>query len=350
MPGTVEEYLRAAPKAELHLHLEGSIRPETLLKLAGHNRVALPATNVEDLRKWFTFRDFPHFVEIYSLIISCLRTSEDYELIVHELGAELARQNVRYAEVTFSASSHERRGIPFDLYFSALTRARKRVLDEFGVQINWVFDIVRDYRPESERARWADYTLGAAIEGMSDGVVALGLGGNERDYPASPYKPFFEKAHAAGLHSDPHAGETGGPESVWSALRDLGAERIGHGVRSIEDPALVAYLAEQRVPVEVCPTSNFQLAVFADAMAHPLRRLYEAGVPVTINSDDPPLFNATLNGEVALLNSAFGMSLEQIDDILLNGARYSFLPADRKTVLVDRFEKEMTVLRANYEL
>jgi len=330
------------------LHLEGTIRPETLLKLANHNRVPLPASNVDELRKWFTFRDFPHFVEIYTVIISCLRTAEDYELIVHELGAELASQNVRYAEVTFSASSHEKRGIPHNLYFSALTRARKRVLDEFGVELNWVFDIVRDYGPEDVRARWADYTVEVAIEGMRDGVVALGLGGNEVGNPASLYKPFFDRARAAGLHSDPHAGEVDGPESVWAALRDLGAERIGHGVRSIEDPALVSYLVENRIPVEVCPTSNFQLAIYRDAQAHPLKRLYEAGVPVTINSDDPPLFNATMNGEVALLRSAFDMSLEQIDDILLNGARYCFLPSERKHPLVERFKQEMAALKGEF--
>src|SRR5690348_763863 len=196
MQVTLEEYLRRAPKAELHLHLEGTIRPETLLKLANNNGVALPASNVDELRKWFTFRDFPHFVEIYTVIISCLQTGEDYELIVHELGAELANQNVRYAEATFSASSHEKRGIPHDLYFSALTRARKDVLDEFGVELNWVFDIVRDYKPEAVRAQWADYTVGVAIEGIRDGVVALGLGGNEVGNPASLYKPFFDRARA----------------------------------------------------------------------------------------------------------------------------------------------------------
>ena len=342
---SVVEYLRAAPKAHLHAHLEGSILPETLLTLARRNGVALPADTVEGLRAWFTFRDFDHFIEIYLTITRCLRTVEDYELIAYEFGVEMARQQIRYAEVTFSPSTHEALGVPFATQFAGLMRGRERARDEFGVEMAWIFDIVRNIQGE-RRAQWAEYTLARAIEGMGDGVVALGLGGAEVGNPPEAFAQWFARAREAGLHCIPHAGETDGPASVWGAIRALGAERIGHGVRSIEDPSLVTYLADHQVALEVCPTSNLRLKVYPDYAAHPLRRLYEAGVPVTINADDPPLFNTTLNDEVDLLATAFGLSLDEIDAILLNGVRYSFLPAERKEALEAEFVAELARLRA----
>ena len=231
------------------MHLEGSIQPATLLTLARRNGKALPAQTVEELQQWFRFRDFDHFIEIYFEITGCLRTAEDYELIAYEFGAGMARQHVRYAEVTFSPSTHYASlGIPFDTFFGGLTRGRERARAEFGVEMRWVFDIVRSIEDEARNRQLADYVTAVAIEGKGDGVVALGLGGAEVGYPPERFAAYFERALAAGLHSAPHAGETVGPASVWGALRALGAERIGHGVRSIEDAALVEYLAEQRIP------------------------------------------------------------------------------------------------------
>jgi adenosine deaminase len=212
------------------------------------------------------------------------------------------------------------------------------------VEIRWVFDIVRNVEDETRNHRLADYTTAVAIESMADGVVALGLGGAEVSYPPERFKRWFDQARAAGLHSAPHAGETVGPESVWGAIRDLGAERVGHGVRSIEDPALVKYIAEQRIPLEVCPTSNICLGVYPDIGQHPFSALYAAGVPVTINSDDPPLFNTTLTHEVELLDSAFHFDLDTINELLLNGVRYSFLPAEQKQALEATFRAELARL------
>jgi adenosine deaminase len=187
-----------------------------------------------------------------------------------------------------------------------------------------------------------------AIEGKHDGVVSLGLGGAEEGYPPDRFAPYFDRARAAGLHSNPHAGEIAGPESVWGAIKALDAERIGHGVRSIEDPTLVQYLAEHRIPIEVNPTSNIRLAVFPGYAQHPLARLYSAGVPLTINSDDPPLFNTTLNDEVALLGGTFGFTVQEIDDILLNGVRHSFLPAEHKSKMESEFRAELDALKRQH--
>lgn len=342
---SIEQYLRAAPKAELHAHLEGSIRPATMLELAKKNHVQLPFQTVEEAQRWFQFRDFPHFVEIFVAGSNCVQTSEDYEQITYEFGETMARQHVRYAEVTFSVCAHTfTKGIAFDTYFSGLTRGRQRAYQDFGVEINWVFDVVRDEAMGPGLSKHADYTLKVAIEGMQDGVISLGLGGNEVGFPAEWFTPWFDQARAAGLHSVPHAGETVGPESVWGAIRTLKAERIGHGVRSIEDPALIAYLAEQQIPLEVSPTSNICLGIYPDYDHHPLHQLLAAGIPLTINTDDPSLFNTTMNDEFILLHSAFQLDIETINQLLLNGIRQSFLPTDRKQQLVADFQIQLSDL------
>jgi aminodeoxyfutalosine deaminase len=344
-------YLRAAPKAELHVHLEGAIQPATLLTLAKRNGKTLPATTIEELQQWFRYRDFDHFIEIYFEITSCLKTAEDYELIAYEFGEEMARQHVRYAEVTFSPSTHyDSLGLSFDTFFDGLTRGRERARAEFGVEMRWVFDIVRGIEDGARNRRLAEYVTAVAQEGMADGVVALGLGGAEVGYPPERFAAYFEQARSVGLHSAPHAGETVGPESIWGAIRALGAERIGHGVRCIDDPALVQHLAEQHIPIEVCPTSNLRLGVYPSLAEHPLPRLYRAGVPLTINSDDPPLFNTTLNQEVALLAEPFAFDLATINTILLNGVRQSFLPAAEKSALEASFQEEMDRLQRDLGL
>jgi adenosine deaminase len=341
----IERYVNAVPKAELHVHLEGSIEPDTLLTLAQRNGVQLPVSTVAELRDWLIFRDFNHFVQIYQAISRCLKTEEDYELIGYEFGAMMARQNVRYAEVTFSPSTHAfSLGVPFDTFFAGLTRGRLRAQEAFGVEIRWIFDIVRDIPDRMLNLRRAEYTVAVALEGMKDGVVALGLGGAEVGYPPEQYAPWFEQARASGLHSVPHAGETMGPASVWRALQTLGAERIGHGVRAIEDPSLVAYLKDQHIPLEVCPTSNICLSVYPTLRKHPLPQLHAAGIPITVNSDDPALFNTTLTHEVGLLFDAFQFDLNTVNDLLLNGVRYSFLPLEEKRAMEATFRTEMARL------
>jgi adenosine deaminase len=347
----IQRYLEVVPKAELHVHLEGAIRPQTLLTLAQRNGVDLPATNLQELQQWFAYRNFDHFIEIFFLVSNCLKTAEDYELIAYEFGEEMARQNIRYAEVTFSVSTHYYPlGIDHDTYFSGLNRGRERARQDFGVEMRWVFDIVRDVKDETESRKRADFTMRVAIECMHDGVVALGLGGSDANYPPEYFATWFEKARSEGLHSTPHAGECAGPASVWGALRTLGAERIGHGVRSIEDPVLVRHLAEQRIPLEICPGSNVCLGIYPNFAAHPLPRLYAAGVQLSVNSDDPPLFNVTLNQDVERLHSAFHLDLDTINELLLNGVRHSFLPEERKQSMEADFRAEMTRLRQDLGL
>jgi aminodeoxyfutalosine deaminase len=334
-------FVHVMPKVELHVHLEGSIQPATLLTLAERNGVALPADNVEGLKDFYQFTDFEHFLRVYFAISSCLRTVDDFCLIAYEFGAEMARQGIRYAEVTFTPhTSVTNTGLPFDDILAALNEGRLRAEQEFSVQFRWVLDIVRD--DPGSRHKVAKWATSAA----NDGVVGFGLGGTETGHPPEWFSDAYAVAREAGLHSVPHAGETAGPESVWGAIRALQAERVGHGVRSIEDPALVDYLQEHQIPLEVCPTSNLRLGVYASLEEHPIRRLWDQGVYVTVNSDDPPMFNTDLVSEYQALVEHLGFEAADLEQLSLNALEASFLPNTSKAELKQTFQSEFAGLRA----
>ena len=344
-------FAQRMPKVELHIHLEGSIWPETAMALAQRHGVSLPAESPAELQAWFRFRDFNHFVEVYLTLSHLLQTSEDFEFITVELGRRLAQQNIRYAEVTFTAYTHlwQGKGLRPDDLIAGLDAGRQIVRERFGVELAWVLDIPRNLSFDKDTGRYtgaaSDPTVEMALDWRGRGVVALGLGGYEIGAPPEPFAEAFERARSGGLHSAPHAGEHMGPESVWGAIQALGAERIGHGVRAIEDPALVSYLAERQIPIELNPTSNIRLGVFPDFQSHPLRRFWDEGVYTTVNSDDPPLFNTTLNQEYQLLVDAFGFDVEALEQISLNALRASFLPANRKNAMEREFLTEFAQLR-----
>jgi adenosine deaminase len=339
-----DSFFRAAPKAELHLHLQGCIRADTLLQLARRHRVDVPARTVEELREWFRFRDFRHFVETFAVLRACLVDPADYELVTYELGAELAAQHVRYAELTFTPGPEVYQG-PRETFFDGLTRGRLRVLQDFGVELRWIFDIPRRTVTLYPDLPLMDFITDAAINGRHDGVVALGLGGTESGYPPERFAKWFDRARSAGLHSTPHAGETAGPESVWGALRALGAERLGHGVRCVEDDRLLEHVVERRIGLEVCPTSNIALGVYPSLDVHPLRALWAAGAAVTVNTDTPAIFDISLSHELELLATAFGLTNAEIDRAILNAFELSFLPEAEKATLVASARAELALLR-----
>jgi aminodeoxyfutalosine deaminase len=337
-------FARQMPKVELHVHLEGSIRPATLLQLAERNGVELPAQDVDRLQDFYRFRDFSHFIEVYMTITSCLRIPDDYRLIAYEFGADCARQNVRYAEVTFSIFTNvSYTGLSWQAILEGLNAGRAQARGKLGVDWCWVFDIVRDVPHTQEQV------VEIALAAQDQGVVALGLGGSEKGFPPELFVESFERARQAGLHSVPHAGEIAGSESIWNALRLLHAERIGHGVRCVEDPELVNYLRERQIPLEVCPTSNIRLGVFASYEAHPLRWLWDEGVFITVNSDDPPLFDTDLNHEYEVLVDHFGFTADELERISLNALHASFLPQAKKAQLESEFCAQFTRLRNGKE-
>jgi aminodeoxyfutalosine deaminase len=313
----------ATPRAELHVHLFASIPPPVIQELARRYRVDLPAPLAEGIRPDFRYRDFDQFSELLAALRPLTRDADDVELVTYEFAADVARQGVRYVETMVTAMGAARRGITLEALLDAMNRGRARARAEFGLEMRWIVDVNRSL-PGAERAYWADQALEFAVGGRDAGVVAFGLSGPEAGNPPEPFAPWFERARAAGLHSVPHAGELAGPESIWGAVRALHAERIAHGVRAVEDPALVAHLAERRIVLDVCPTSNVCLGVVPSLAAHPLRRLHESGVPITVNSDCPPMFGSTLSDEVALLRGPLGLDAAAAGEIVANGLRHGF--------------------------
>ncbi len=337
---SLKNFIVSMPKVELHVHLEGSIQPSTLLKLAKHHQIKLPADTVKGLQEWYKFKDFPHFVEIYLTISSCIQTPDDIELITKEFLINQANQNIRYSEVTYTAYTHYKfRNIAFEDQLSAINRARAWAAKEYGISMALIIDIPRTIAPE-EGLLVADWVINA----KDNGVIALGLGGPEVGYPAELHKDAFEKILDAGVTSIPHAGETVGAESIWSALNNLKAKRIGHGVRCLEDIKLVEYLKQTQIPLEVCPSSNVCLGVARNLAEHPLPKLLEAGLYITINSDDPPMFDTTLTDEYFRISDTFGFNRDELQNFVINAVKASLLSESDKQKMVLDFQKEFSKL------
>jgi aminodeoxyfutalosine deaminase len=339
MPIDLIEFAQRMPKVELHVHLEGSILPRTLIKLAQRNHVSLPGKNEAELAESYQFQTFAKFIDTYLMVTSCLCTKDDYRLIAYAYGKECARQNIRYAEVTFTIVTNMRlTRLPWEEILDGLNDGREQARRDFGVWWQWIFDIVRN-NPETQ-----DTVLEIALDSREKGVIALGLGGTEEGFPPEMFVEVFRRAENEHLHRVPHAGEIAGSQSVWSALKLLHAERIGHGVRSIEDPLLVEYLKANLIPLEVCPTSNVRLKVFPDYAHHPLRKLWDEGILLTVNSDDPALFGTDLNNEYKVLVKYFNFSQAELEQICLNAIQASFLSQGEKQKMLQEFRKEFEEL------
>lgn len=337
---SLESFVRAMPKAELHVHLEGSIRPHTLLLLAERNGVQLPFQDEVGLREYYRFTDFPHFIAVWYTINQALKTLDDFRLITYELGKEAAAQNIRYLEVTFTPTTTVRRlGVSYDDLLAEINEGAAQAELEFGVKMRWINDVDRELS-----ADLALQTLAWAVQAQDRGVVALGLGGNEQRGEPEKFVTAFYGAYQAGLHRVPHQGEYAGPDSVWAALRLLQAERVGHGINAAQDPELVAYLAQEQIVLEISLTSNICTRVVADWQQHPIRTLYAAGVPLTLNSDDPAMFNTTLTDEYLLAAREFGFGAKELAEFSLNAVRYSFQPAEERDRMLASFTGEIAGL------
>ncbi|MCI4065368.1 adenosine deaminase [Micromonospora sp. R77] len=320
-------FIAGLPKVELHVHHVGSASPRIVSELAARHEGRSPVPADPDaLADYFAFRDFAHFIEVYLSVVDLIRDPEDVWILTHEVARELARQQVRYAELTVTPYSHVHRGIPAPAFCEAIEDARKRAEADFGIALRWCFDI-----PGEAGLPAAEQTLRIALDERPDGLISFGLGGPEIGVPRPQFTPYFDQARAAGLRSAPHAGETTGPQTVWDALRDLGAERIGHGISAAQDPELLAHLAERRIALEVCPTSNVRTRAVATIEEHPLPRLVEAGVLVTINSDDPPMFGTTLNDEYAVAARLLGLGPDGLAALARDAVTASFLEPAEKT-------------------
>lgn len=326
-------FIAGLPKAELHVHHVGSASPRIVAELAARHPDSKVPSDPEALVDYFSFTDFAHFIEVYLSVVDLIRTPEDVRLLTFEIARDMARQNIRYAELTVTPYSSTRRGIPEDAFMEAIEDARRAAEAELGVVLRWCFDI-----PGEAGLAAAEETARLAVDLRPEGLVAFGLGGPEIGVPRPQFKPYFDRAIDAGLHSVPHAGETTGPETVWDALTSLRAERIGHGTSSVQDPRLLAHLAEHRIPLEVCPTSNIATRAVADLDEHPIKQMVAAGVLVTVNSDDPPMFGTDLNQEFGVAARLLGLDERGVADLAKNGVEASFLDREGKKRIADEID------------
>lgn len=321
------DFIAGLPKAELHVHHVGSASPRIVSELAARHPGAGVPSDPDDLRSFFEFRDFAHFIEVYLAVVDLIRTPEDIRLLTYEVARDMARgQNLRYAELTCTPYTSVTRGIAIEAYTEAIEDARTAAERDFGLVLRWIYDI-----PGESGLPAADATLSYALDHRTDALVGFGLGGPEIGVPRAQFKPHFDAARAAGLHSVPHAGETTGPETIWDSLHLLGAERIGHGVSAAEDPELLTHLAAEGIVLEVCPTSNLATRAVQRIEDHPLRTFVEAGVAVTINSDDPPMFATSLNHDYEVAAGLLDLDEAGVADLARAAVRASWAPTGVKS-------------------
>jgi aminodeoxyfutalosine deaminase len=279
-----------SPKIELHVHLEGTVRPETVLEIARRNGHSLSVDSVGELRRLYEFRDFAHFLEIFMLTTDALQTADDFRQITVEYAEEAATHGAVYLEAIFSLGLW--RGLDSDAVFTGCCDGADEARDRFGVEVRLTPDIARIYSADE-----AMHTARYAVKYRDRGVVGLGLGGDEVANPTELFAPAFELARAEGLASVPHAGEHVGPESIWAALDVLGADRIRHGITAVHDPKLMERLAGRGIVLDICPVSNVCTRAVPSLAEHPLPRLVEAGISCTISTDDPAMFGTDLTRE-----------------------------------------------------
>lgn len=299
-------------KSELHLHLEGTVDRETVMLLD-------PSLSRDAVDAAWTFTDFAGFLECFKFIAQRLRGPRDYALITRRMMEKLAREGITYAEVTLGAGVVLWRGFDFRSVWRAIRDAQREAFQQFPVEVWWNLDAIRQFGP--------DHVMDVAklaAKYVGDGAISFGIGGDEVGGPALGLREAFQYARDAGLRLTAHAGETAGPESIRAAL-EIGAERIGHGIRAVDDPDLMRRLREQQIPLEVCITSNVKTGAVASLAAHPVRKLFDAGVPITLNTDDPGVFETDLANEFRLAHEVFGFSEAELSGIASVAAQFRFV-------------------------
>jgi aminodeoxyfutalosine deaminase len=322
-------FILALPKAELHLHLEGTIDPATLLELRKKHGKVSTLAEVEQL---YQYKDFAGFLMAFKAVTEDLQTPADYELVIYGLMQKLKAENVLHAEVYVSVGVNLWRKQDFAAIFEGLERGRERGERDFGVSLLWIFDAVRQFGAEKAK----DVTE-LAVRYKGRGVVGFGIGGDEAKAGPELFREVYAYAADNGLRLTAHAGESAGPDSVWGAL-NLRAERIGHGLTASHDPELVEELSRRQIPVEICLSSNLRTGVCSAIAEHPVRRYFDQGIMVTLNSDDPAMFGTTLAGEYQLAQDAFGFTDEHLRELARNSFEASFLPAEKKLQFLNLFD------------
>jgi aminodeoxyfutalosine deaminase len=331
-----EEFIAKLPKAELHLHLEGSLRPETLRELSRGRGMesAVEQWILDRQRRGYRYSTFTEFIEAFKFVVLLLETAQDYALATVRLMEWLAEQNVKYAEITLAAGVVLWKRQPLDEIFEAIRAASLEAGARLGMRVNWIFDAIRQFGPDHARevVAWAGRY-------RHEGVVAFGLGGDEERGPASLFADVYREARDCGLHTLAHAGETVGPKSVRQTVELLKVERVGHGLTSARDPEVMSLLRDRGIPLEGCPGSNASIRLIPEFRAYPLPTLMGAGVTMTLNSDDPALFGTSIGQEFMNAAGAFSLSRAQVAGLCENAVRAAFMPEDEKQLLLGQIQQ-----------
>ena len=327
----IKDFLRTMPKFELHVHIEGAADADTYFEIAQKNDIDLPVESRQEWQRFFEFRDFPHFIEVYTAAVSCLKTTDDYGLLIDNFFKHQSEQNIEYTEAYLSATFIIEQ-FEDEAALDAIETAVIAGQEKYGCVVNLIPDIAR-MMPESQQ-QVLDFVLKGKRRGL---FIGLGLGGLEKGFPAGLFAETFAEARRAGLRTVAHAGEADGPESIWGAIDGLQVERIGHGVRCIEDPALVETLRLRQIPLEVCPVSNYCLGIVKQGEMHPIREMFDAGLNCSINSDDPAMFSTSLSNEYTTLAS-LGFSWLELQQLNRNALEASFLDDAKKEHYRDQLQ------------
>ena len=323
--------IRALPKAELHLHLEGTVDPETLVELS--NRHDLSPITIKEATQLYEYSDFNGFLMAFKVVTQRLLTAEDFELVAYRMIERLSKQGVFHAEAYLSVGVVHWRQHDFEPLFEGIEHGRERGERDFGVSVLWIFDAVRHFGTEA-----AKRVFELAVRYKDRHVVGVGIGGDERRGPAEQFRDLYRYAAENGLRLTAHAGESTGPESIWAAL-NIGAERLGHVLSAIRDPELIEVLAQRQIPAEVCISSNLRTGCLPKIEQHPVRRLFDAGILVTLNTDDPAMFHTSLIHEYELSQDIFGFTDEHIRELARNSLEASFLSAEKKLAMLKKFDE-----------
>lgn len=330
----LQEFIKSLPKVDQHVHIVGSIQPETLLWLAEDSGKDIPYKTIDDVQHFFQYQNFPHFITVYSKLIDYITTEGQFNRITYELLQNEAQCNVQYVEASFSAPDHVQKSLDYDRMLDAINKGVKRAQLDFGIKCNLRVDLVRNYGP----------TMGMKvldwIEEKRDNITSIDIGGSEERFPPKPFTNVYERAREMGLHRVAHAGEVEGPNSIWDAVKYLDVEHIGHGVSAVKDPQLMKYLLEHDVTLEMCPSSNIKTGVITTWERHPIRAFYETGLSVTVNSDDPSMFNTNMNDEYMHLHRRLNFKIPELFKLSLNAVDSSFLPEREKARMHESFVKE----------
>ena len=330
---TLAEQIRALPKVEIHLHLEGAIPLPALWELVKKYDGTAEVGDIAALEDKFRYRDFSHFLETWMWKNGYIREYDDFRFIASAVAEDLARQNIRYVEAFHSPGDfHMLHGLDV----ARITEAVRRGLDEHkeAIEVRLIADLTRDFGPERGRAWLREITTTDSMH-----VIGIGLGGAEHDHPPEPYEHVYDEARSLGLRTTAHAGEAAGPESIWGAVRALQVDRIGHGTRAAEDPELVTWLKENELPVEMCPISNLRTGVVDELEAHPIRKFFDEGLLVSVNTDDPKMFDTSLEAEYVALVERLGFTLADVKKLIQNGIDSTWADEGTKARLHDELAR-----------